>query len=299
MRQCGVTKPILVLYGIDPCNAGAALANDLAIAVVDAGSVQPLADAVAPAQLKVHLEVDAGMTRLGVRPEEVETAAAAIRDSPSLELQGFFAHFGNADDATTPFVDRQMLVFSDLVSMLESAGLRPPLVHLANSVGTLTRPDSHWDMVRPGVCLYGIVPASATGVQLRPVMTLESRVWRLWQVPVGRHVGYDQTFVTQRPTNIAVLPMGYADGYPRGLSNRGQVVVRGQRAPVIGRVCMDATMVDVTDIADVELGDPVLVWGGGDDLVHPVDDVARACDTIAYEVLARVGRRVPRIILAN
>ncbi len=297
LRGLGIRKPILVLYGILPEEAARALRHDLAVAVVDAAAVAPLATAVGGSggRLRVHLEVDTGMTRLGVRPAEVTAVAAAIRASPGLELEGFFSHFGSADDVHSQFTTGQLEVFRAAVAELEAAGLRPRWVHLGNSAATLTRTDTHWDMVRPGVCLYGVKPANAPDPPLRPVMHLRSRVWRLWDVPAGRHVGYAQTFSTKRPTRIAVLPVGYADGYPRALSNRGAVLIAGQRAPVLGRVCMDVMMVDATDIAGVAEGDPVALWGELGDSLLTVDEVAAACDTIPYELLARVGKRVPKV----
>ncbi len=294
LRERGVRAPILVLYGIDPRAADTARAHQLAVTIVDADDVARLGAIGAGVPLRVHLEVDSGMTRLGVHPEEACAVAEAIEASPRLELDGVFSHLGNADDVTTPFADAQVATFADVVASLDASGRRPASVHLANSAATLTRPDCRWDMVRPGVSLYGVRPREARGVELEPVMSLATTVRRLWDVPAGRHVGYDQTFVTGRPTRIAVLPVGYTDGYWRALSNRGQVLIRGRRAPVIGRVCMDVTMVDVTDVPGVRRFDPVLLWGRDADGSLPVDEVARACDTIAYEILARVGQRVPR-----
>jgi alanine racemase len=295
LRALGIRRPILVLYGIDPRHAERARRLDLAVAVVDAATLPALA--AAASGLRVHLEVDTGMTRLGVRPSEVAAAAAAIGAAPGLELDGVFSHFGNADDARTPHSESQVQTFRDAVATLDASGMRPRWVHLCNSAGTLMRPDAHFGMVRPGVCLYGVTPAAAGDVGLRPAMRLESRVWRVWEVPAGRHVGYDQTYVTSRPTRIAVVPVGYADGYPRALSNRGEMLVGGHRAPIIGRVCMDVTMIDVTDIAGVVVGNPVILWGASDAGALPVDEVAVACDTIAYELLTRVGRRVPKVLV--
>jgi len=294
LRAIGIRRPILVLYGIDPRDAALAGGLDLAVAVVDAATLPALASAAHG--LRVHLEVDTGMTRLGVRPSEVAAAAEAIRAAPGLDLDGLFSHFGNADDARTAFSDSQVGTFRDAVAALDASGMRPRWIHLCNSAGTLMRQDAHWGMVRPGVCLYGVTPAAVGDVGLRAAMRLESRVWRVWDVPAGRHVGYDQTYVTRRPTRIAVVPVGYADGYPRALSNRGQVAVGGWRAPIIGRVCMDVTMVDVTDVPGVAVGDPVILWGAGAAGALPVDEVAVACDTIAYELLTRVGRRVPKVL---
>ncbi len=294
LRDAGISRPILVLYGIDPSDVGRALDSDLSVAVVDASVVPLIAAAAGDRCLRVHLEVDSGMTRLGVPLGEVKEVAEAIRAAATLELEGFFSHLGNADDVRVPFVEEQIRTFRTAVETLEAAGLRPPLVHLANSVATLTCPATHWDMVRPGVCLYGVTPASVEGDRMRAVMRLESRVWRIWEVAAGRHVGYDQTFVTRRATRIAVLPVGYADGYPRALSNCGKVLIGGVAAPIIGRVCMDVTMVDATDLPEVEVGSAAILWGNSGSAALPVDEVAAACDTISYELLARVGKRVPR-----
>ncbi len=293
LRAAGVTKPVLILYGIQPAQAAAAAAHDLSVAVVDAAILAPLL-AASPAGMRLHVEVDSGMTRLGVRPSEVCEVFDHIRRSPKVEVEGLFSHIGNADDPYAPFADQQVRTFADVVGSVAAAGVRPPWVHLANSATTLGRSDAHWDLVRPGVCLYGVAPAAVPGLDLQPVMSLEARVWRLWEVPAGRHVGYDQTFTTQRPTRIAVLPFGYADGFPRALSSRGRVMVGGRLAPVIGRVCMDVTMVDVSEIDGVAAGDTAVVFGRREGGSPTVDEVARACDTIPYEVLVRVGARVPR-----
>lgn len=294
LRAAGIRRPIFVMYGIQPGDVARVVRHEMAVAVVDAASIPLLASAATGSRLRVHLELDSGMTRLGVAPSEVAAAVEAIRAAPGLEIEGFFSHLANADDAHAPFCEGQAQVFRDAVGTLDAAGMRPPLVHLANSVATLTRPDAHWDLVRPGVCLYGVTPPTVRGESMRPAMRLESRVWRVWDVPAGRFVSYDQTFETKRPTRIAVLPIGYADGYPRSLSSRGEVLIGAARAPVIGRVCMDVTMVDVTDLPDVTVGDPAILWGESGEGALPVDEVAAACDTIPYELLARVGKRVPR-----
>jgi alanine racemase len=294
LRAAGIRRPVLVMYGIQPGDVARVIQHEMAVAVIDAASIPLLASAVTGGRLRVHLEVDSGMTRLGVAPSEVGAAAEAVGAAPGLELEGFFSHLANADDAHAPYSEEQVRVFRDAVGTLDAAGARPPLVHFANSVATLTRPDAHWDLVRPGVCLYGVTPPTVRGERMRPVMRFESRVWRVWDVPAGRFVSYDQTFETQRPTRIAVLPVGYTDGYPRSLSNRGEVLFGVARAPVIGRVCMDVTMVDVTDLPGVTVGDPAILWGEGGEGALPVDEVAAACDTIPYELLARVGKRVPR-----
>jgi alanine racemase len=235
------------------------------------------------------------MSRLGVPPGRLHEVIESLRQMPALAVEGVFSHLADADDCRTSFGDLQLRTFQEGVEALAHAGIRPRWVHLANSVASLTRPDMHFNLARPGIALYGITPPGAVSTSdLVPVMSLRTRIWQLKSVPAECAVSYGQTFITRRPTRIAVLPIGYADGYGRALSNKGQVLVRGQRAPIIGRVCMDLTLVDVTDIPAVEPEDEVVLWGGDGAAALDVTEVAAWQDTIAYEVLTRLGKRVPR-----
>ena len=210
-----------------------------------------------------------------------------------ITVEGLLTHFCNAESVEGRETSRQLGLFEELVRALGAAKLRPRWVHAANSAATLSAPAAHFDLVRPGIALYGIHPAPAlrTRAQLRPVMRFVTGIIALRRVPPGGTVGYGATFVAARPTVIATLPVGYADGYPRALSNRAAMVVRGRRVPIAGRVGMDQVMIDVTDVPAAELGDEVELWGPE----ISVEEVAATADTIPYELLTRVAARVPRV----
>jgi alanine racemase len=241
----------------------------------------------------VHLKVNTGMTRLGCEPDEVVALGVALASELHLELGGIFSHFASADAVDTAAARAQRDRFAAAVEALAAAGVRPTHVHLANSAAVLSEPAAHFTMVRPGLMLYGYAPAPhlADRVPLAPAMRLRTAVAQTRRVPAGTAVGYGATWVAGRETTIATLPLGYADGYHRVASNRAAMQVRGRRAPVVGRVCMDHVMLDVTDVPGVATGDAVTVFGPDG---VTADDVAGWCDTIAYEVLTSIGKRVPR-----
>jgi len=220
-----------------------------------------------------------------------------VRRAGRFHIEGIFSHFANADSVDREYSDYQLKVFRQAVETLAAASEWPRWVHMANSAATLSRPDAHFTMVRPGIVLYGVPPApSFADSAFRPAMRLVTHIIELKAVPSEFPISYGQTFVTRRPSVIATLPIGYADGYSRKLSNRASVLVHGQRAPVIGAVCMDLTMVDVTEVAGVRLGDEVVLWGRQNGAEINVTEVAAWQETIAYEVLTAVGKRVPRIL---
>ncbi len=300
LRAAGIAQPIVVLAGAAGPEVDAALEHRLSIAVADAQMAREVAAAVGQRSLSVHVKLDTGMTRLGVASEELLPFLATLRELPQLHVEGVFSHFADAESVSGEYADHQIRLFQDGVAALRAAGFSPRWVHLSNSVAALTRPEAHFDAVRPGLVLYGVAPAAAVAeMGWRPVMHLRTRVWQLKNVPAGCPVSYGQTFVTRRPSRIAVLPIGYADGYDRRLSNRGEVLVRQRRAPIVGRVCMDLTMVDVTDIPGVTARDEVVVWGRQGEAALSVSEVAAWQDSISYEVLTRVGKRVPRVLMSE
>lgn len=294
VRTAGITQPILVLAGASVDAVDTLLEHDLQVALIDAHLARSFARALGDRRLRVHVKIDSGMSRLGVPPSGLSEVIEVLKSAPSLVVEGVFSHLADADDCRTPYADSQLRLFKEGVAALAQAGIKPRWVHLSNSVASLTRPDMHFNLVRPGIALYGVTPAGAADAALAPVMALRTRVWQLKSVPAECAVSYGQTFITRRPTRIAVLPIGYADGYGRALSNKGQVLVRGRRAPIIGRVCMDLTLVDVTDIPGVELEDEVVLWGSDRGASLNVAEVGAWQDSIGYEVLTRLGKRVPR-----
>jgi alanine racemase len=296
LRQAGVTKPILVLTGAGRGDVAAVLEHDLAVAVLHPEMGEEIA-AVAARPVRVHLKIDSGMGRAGVVPDAIPGLVERLSNAGKLAIEGVFSHFANADSVTGEYSEHQFRVFRQGLDRLQAAGVQPRWVHLANSAATLSRSEAHFSLVRPGIALYGLPPeVSAVAAGFRPVMTLLTHIVQVKDLPPEFPISYGQTFVTRRSSKIAVLPVGYADGYGRALSNRASVLVRGQRAPVVGTVCMDMTMIDVTDVAGAERGDEVVLWGEQQGSTLSVRELAAWQGTIDYEILNRVGRRVPRVL---
>jgi alanine racemase len=299
LRRAGMTEPIVVLGGLYAGEAGDAVAHDMAVAVWTREVAESLAAAARTAgrPARVHLKIDSGMTRLGVDAADAAELARALAGTGGLEVAGLFSHLASADDVEQAAVQAQIERFRTAVAAVRAAGVSPALVHLANSAAVLAAPAAHFDAVRPGIMLYGYAPAAhlARRAALRPAMRLVTRVTQVRRIPAGRPVGYGGTWVATRPSVIATLPIGYADGYHRLASNRGEVVVRGRRVPIAGRVCMDHVMIDVTDVPDAQAGDRVVLCGAAGGAAVFADELARWCETIPYEMLTAVARRVPRV----
>jgi len=300
LRDAGIRTRVYLLGGFFPEQAREILALDVTPFIFDVSIVAPLnaaAKELGRQNLAVHLKIDTGATRLGVMPSELARAIEELRAATALKLEGACTLFANAGDPTSVVTDSQLRVFNDALATLATAGMRPEVVHAANSAALVLRPDSHFNLVRPGLATYGLPPVLAVRekVDLTPVMTFKTRLMQTKRVPAGTGVGYGHTFVTQRETVIGILPVGYADGYRRGLQNGCEVLIGGRRAPVVAAVSMDLTEIDLTDLPGVKVGDEVILWGrSGDDTIS-VNDVARIAQTISYEMLCTVGRRVSRV----
>jgi alanine racemase len=249
--------------------------------------------------LPVHLKVDTGMGRFGVLPGEALDLARFLVGMPGLTLEGFYTHFCTADEADTSCTLQQFDLFQQLVRRLHDAGIDVPLRHAANSAATLRFPHMHLDMVRCGIAVYGLRPSPHMAVpfELGPAMSLKSRLGRVRTLPAGSGISYGRTYVTPRPTLVGLVPAGYGDGYHRILSNTGAVLIRGQRARVLGRVCMDQVVVDLTAIPDAQEDEEVVLLGRqGEDEID-ADEVAVLAGTINYEVVTSILPRVPRVYL--
>ncbi len=252
-----------------------------------------------PPRLEYHLKLDTGMGRIGLPAGDLRDAIETLMRLKHLRITGALTHFSDADsesDDARAFTQRQAAAFHEAIGSLRALAETPLVLHAANSAATMHREGVDLDMVRPGIALYGIRPSDTivTGADLRPVMRLTTRVLFVKDLPAGSPVSYNRTFTTSRASRIATLPVGYGDGYPRSLSNRGEVLIRGARAPVVGRVCMDLTMVDVTGIPGVAAGDEaVLIGAAGSDRMS-AEEVASKAGTIPYEILCQVSKRVPR-----
>ena len=307
LREHGLDAPILILgftpkedapylvqYNLTPSVFTIAEAEAFSAAAVNAGKT-----------LKVHIKVDTGMTRVGCFPcEGADDFVFQVKALPGLEIEGLYTHFASADQADLSFAYEQLERYLALVQRLEKKGIKIPLKHVANSAAALQMPEAQLDLVRLGIGLYGLYPSVAVAVKckqinLRPAMSLKTKIIYLKKVPAGIGISYGSTYTTNKPTRIATLNIGYGDGYRRRLSNRGQVLVHGQRAPIVGRICMDQTMISVEGIDNVNVGDEVVLFGQQGEAQLHVDEVASWLDTINYEVVTCISRRVPRVYLGE
>ncbi len=301
LRDAGIRKPILVMGGYYGDAWGELLRHDLVPVLYDAAQVEAIADEVrfsASEPARVHLKIDTGMSRLGALPKNVAEVADAIARSPEIELDGLMTHFACADSGDEESLRGQLESFEAATTELAERGLRPRVRHAANSAALLSLPESHLEMVRPGLALFGIEPKTGLAPDLKPAMRVHTEIVALRDLEPGQSVGYGWTWTAKRPSKIATVPIGYADGLPRSLSNNGHLLVRGRRAPIVGTVSMDLTMVDATDVAGVTLRDECVMLGQqkgplGEDEITAAE-LAQKLGTIPWEVLTSVMRRVPR-----
>lgn len=307
LREAGVTTPILILGSTPADYAGELLDLNLTQTVFDLETAQALSEAAVKAgkKLKIHVKLDTGMSRLGFLCDEehMDAAAAQVTELcalPGLEHEGVFTHFSDSD-GSEEYTMLQLTRFLETLKRLEEKGVTFPIRHCANSGAVLNFPCTHLDMVRPGLSLYGHYPDPSCegldGPGLLPVMELKSRVSAVRSLPAGTVVSYGRTFTLKRDSRLAVLPVGYADGLYRVCSNQMEVLIHGSRAPIVGRICMDMCMADVTDISGVQVDDVATVYGqdGGENL--PIEEAAHAAGTIQYELLCAISERVPRVYL--
>jgi alanine racemase len=301
LRQAGIRETILVVAGAFAGQLTQFIEHQLTPVVHDFDAAVRLQSAARgqSAKLSVHIKIDTGMGRLGFLPAEIDEWLPALKKLDALEIAGVFSHFSQAESVQGDYTLAQLGIFREVVTRLRADGIAPSLAHLANSAATITLPQAYFDMVRPGIMLYGAYPAleMKSEVDLKPALSWQTRIMQLKKVPSGTSISYGQTFVTKRDSLIATLPVGYADGYQRLLSNRGEVLVRGKRAPVAGRVCMDLTMIDVTDIAEVQPGDEAVLLGGQGGAEITADTMAGWANTISYEIFTSISARVPRIYI--
>jgi alanine racemase len=296
LRRGGVAGEILLLNFSDPADVALHRAYRLTPTLHDLAQAEAFARAAeaATAPLPFHVKLDTGMGRLGIQPRDIGAFVEILRRAPALSVRGVFAQLSAAEDPGSPATPREVQGFSEGVAALRAAGLEPGLVHLANSAGVLGHPESRFSAVRPGLALYGVPPSERFAEEaLAPAMTLETRIMAVREFPPGTPLGYGGTFVTRRPSTIAVLPIGYHDGLRRSFSGRVSVLLRGREAPIIGAVSMDLTLVDVTDCGASE-GERIVCLGEDSGRRLTAWDLARAAGTIPYEILCGIGPRVQR-----
>jgi alanine racemase len=305
VRESGVRLPILVMTGFWRGEEKALLEHGLTPAIATAEHVTTLEAAARSLGLRksvpVHLKIDTGMSRLGVSLEELPSLAARIAASQLIDLQGVFSHLAESELLGSPSVPHQQAVFTRALDIVATTGQRPRFCHLANTAATVARPETWYNMVRPGLALYGYNlrckgPGSELAhLPLLPILTWKTRIIAMRDIAASTPVGYNQRWTASRPTRLAVVPVGYGDGLNRHLSNCGQLIVHDRYAPIRGNVSMDLTMIDVTDIPQTAIGDEVIIIGSTEHCSVGADDQAYLANTIVYEILCGLSPRVPRV----
>lgn len=312
LREQGVLAPIQVLVGIFPDEVDDLIQHNLTTTLHSRSLAETLSQRAGHLnkEVGIHIKVDTGMGRLGINLEQLPEWVEFITSLKNIRIESIFTHFSSADNEDPSFTQNQIKRFQSALDPLKKAKFDIPLAHCANSAALLQFPESQYDLVRPGICLYGALPAPELGsvveslttkhsqFSLLPVMQWKTRILTINSLPKGSPVSYGKKFITQRDSRIAILPVGYADGLERLLTNRMDVLVRGRRAPQVGTICMDMCMVDVTDITEVQEGDEVVLFGQQGKETITADDMAAQAGTISYEILCGVGKRVPRVFLS-
>ena len=299
LREAGITAPILVMGYSLPGDVEDAIARALTLTVADLASVETVSALARRLgrPIPVHVKVDTGMGRFGVLPDEVLSFVAEVSALPGVRIEGLYTHFAVAELADKEYTWHQFRIFQKVRAELEAARYRIPVYHVANSAAMLDLPEMHLDAVRVGIALYGLPPSGevAATVPLRPALSLKSHVARVRTLPAGSSISYGRTYITQRDTPVALIPVGYGDGYHRVLSNRGMVLINGRRAPIVGRICMDQFVVDISEVGPVELNSEVVLIGRQGDECITAEEVAAWAETINYEIVTGLSPRVPRL----
>ena len=308
LRAAGHVRPLLIMGNTPPGCASAVVRGGFRQVVYDAESVTALAAAARAAGVpaRVHLKVETGTNRQGIQGDDLAALAAAVRAHPELVLDGIYTHYANIEEADDfAYAGHQLRRFTEAVALVEAGG-PVPVKHTACSAAAILYPQTYFNLVRVGISLYGLWPSEETRrsacagqrpLELRPALTWKARVAQVKDVSAEEAVGYGCTFRTEQPTRLAVLPVGYYEGLDRGLSNRGAVLIRGRRAPIAGRVCMNMCMVDVTAIPGAAAGDEAVILGAQGDERISAEEIAAHLDTINYEVVTRIGASVPRLMV--
>ncbi|MCD8181325.1 MAG: alanine racemase [Firmicutes bacterium] len=305
LRSRGVTVPILILGASGEETVEDLINFDITPSVFTYEFAKALSYAAEKKEkvTKIHIKIDTGMSRIGFLAggdnDEIVEEILKISRLPYIEIEGIFSHLATSDEYDSAYTFLQYERFTDVCEGLEERGLHIPVKHICNSAGIMMYPQMHLDMVRPGIILYGMYPSDEVDksrLDLIPAMTLKSTVTHVKEVEAGRGVSYGKEYITDRKTKIATVPIGYADGYLRGLAKQGKMIVNGVRVPIIGRICMDQCMIDVTNVHNIDKGDEVIIFGREG---VTIDDLAKWLDTINYEISCVIGKRIPRIYTKN
>ncbi len=302
LRKAGIDHPILVIGYTADENYDKIIDNNIIQTVYSVDDAKLLAQAAKKkGQIaRVHIKVDTGMTRIGFQvTEEDADAAASIAGLESIYVEGIFTHYAKADERDKTYAAGQKKEFQRFIDMLAERGVNPEIKHIDNSAGAMELDDNEFDMIRLGIVMYGLYPSEEIdkSVYIKPAMALKAHVAHVKTVPAGRGISYGWTYITNRDTRVATITAGYADGYPRAMSNIGHVIIHGRYAPILGRVCMDQFMVDVTDINDVKVKDEVILIGSEGAACVSVEEVAKPAASFNYELVCNISRRVPRVYI--
>lgn len=302
LRQNGIDVPILILSYTDPRRAEEIILNDVTQTVFSHDLAEALSEAAVrlDKNVKIHIKIDTGMTRVGFMPGySAVKNVVKISKLPKIIIEGLFTHFASADESDRSYTYMQFERFMSIVSELNRIGVYIPVKHVCNSAGIIEYPEMHLNMVRPGIALYGMYPSEEIHkdrVDLKPAMTLKANIILVKEVEADTCISYGRIFKTQRDSKIATLPIGYADGYTRLLTKRGKVLVNGQLVPIVGKICMDQCMIDVTDVhGDVNVGDEAVLFGSQDGNEIKIEELADKIGTINYEIACIIGKRIPRV----
>ncbi|EGD46399.1 alanine racemase [Ruminiclostridium papyrosolvens DSM 2782] len=306
LRREGIEVPILILGYTDPRRANEIIENDVTQSVFSHDLAQALSDEAVRQgkKVKIHIKIDTGMSRIGFLPGySAVKNVVEISRLPNIIIEGLFTHFATADEKNREYTNTQFERFMSICCELQRIGIHIPVKHCANSAAIIEYPEMHLDMVRPGIILYGMYPSDDVNkakIDLKPAMTLKANVIMVKEVEKNTSISYGRIFTTGRTSKIATIPIGYADGFNRMLSNKGKVLINGEFAPVVGRVCMDQCMVDITDIgSNVEVGDEVVLIGAQGQNNITAEDVAQTIGMINYELVCIVGKRIPRAFVKD
>ena len=305
LRKEGIEAPILCFGYVPSYLFPKVLENDIGVTIYSLKTAKDLSEAATDADeaARIHIKVDTGMGRLGFQvSESTLEEIQEIASLSGLSIEGIFTHFAVADEPRESYTRRQFALFMEMVDGLEKNGIEFPLKHVSNSAAIIDYPEYSLDMVRPGIMLYGFYPSIHVDhdrVELKPVMRLKAQISHVKTVPTGTGLSYGLKYETVRESKIATVPAGYADGYRRGLSNRGEVLLNGRRVPVVGRVCMDQFMIDVTELSDIDVGETITLMGDGTDDSPTAEDLANSLGTITHEITCGISRRVPRVYMKD
>lgn len=301
LRKAKINIPILVLGIIFPQDVPKIIKYNLTPAIYRLKIAQNLSRLAKKhgQNVKIHVKIDSGMGRMGILPEQAVNFLKKLQKLPYIELEGIYTHLATADEEDSNYTWEQFKKFKILLKELEKENIYIPLKHISNSAASVKFPVMHLDMVRVGIMTYGLYPSSycSQKINLKPAMYFKTKILQIKNLPKGSGISYGKTYITSKDTKVAILPVGYNNGYSRLLSNKGQVIIKGRKVPLVGRVCMDLCMVDVSKIEDLKEEEEVILFGGSSHNSISVDEIAKICYSINYEIVCQVGKSVPRVYI--